>query len=453
MPALWWCIVCPCHRVDECGAPWIAECGMSWRHQLLREEMAAEAAANESGAPAAAAAAAAPADVADPVVEVPTPRSSQRKAKPPWHCQRCGTSTTPCHRPGPAGRATLCNGTFAGGGRAEEGRAGRGARLCSARIGGDVCREADSLLGVPAGWACANVRPFAPGCRRSLASWVVRCRFWVGRVSGCRGCSVRASVEGPAKAGGAGGFSGGFHGCGRGARAGCCYCAWRCSTLGTPAAPAAAAAACPMPTVVDSVSSVCLHRAMGSGRRGCCARFAHHGGWWVVLPLLRWAGPAVRCQRHGPPVARLRDAVSRPLRWTALLVGSRRRHALCRGCGSLDWLAVRVAMWTTFFCLWALFFRDVHCGCGGGQPGFVVGRLNLYMWVFVCRGSATGCRPFVVVVFCDSTRPRGESSLPVVSRSGSRLMMKSSSRPSPGRQAAACQCVAAAYCTMTMRGL
>lgn len=219
MPARWWCIVCPCHRVDECGAPWIPECGMNWRHQLLREEMAAEVAANESRAPAVAAAAAAPAVVAEPVVEVPTPRSSQRKAKPPWNCQRCGTSTTPCHRPGPAGRATLCNGTFAGGGRAEEGGSGKGASICSARISGDVCREADSLLGVPAGWACANMRPFAPGCRRSLAFWAVRCRFWVGCVSGCRGCSVRASLEGPAKAGGTGGFSGGYHGCGRGARA------------------------------------------------------------------------------------------------------------------------------------------------------------------------------------------------------------------------------------------
>lgn len=171
MPARW-CVVCAHHRVDECGAPWIAECGMSWRHQLLREEMAAEAAANESRAPAAAAAAAAPADVADPVVEVPTPRSSQRKAKPPWNCQRCGTSTTPCHRPGPAGRATLCNGTCAGGGRAEEGGAGRGASLSSARTGGDVCREAASLLGVPAGWAYANVQPCvpcSPGRRRYLA--------------------------------------------------------------------------------------------------------------------------------------------------------------------------------------------------------------------------------------------------------------------------------------------
>lgn len=207
---------------------------------------------------------------------------------------------------------------------------------------------------------------------------------------------MRAAVEGLAKAGGAGGFSGGYHGCGRGARAGCCCCVSRCSALGTPAASAAAAAASPMPTVVDSASSVYLHRAMGSGGRGCCARFPCHGGCWVVLPWLWWAGLVVYRQRHGPPVARRFDPLPRPLRWPALLVGSQRRRAPFWSCSSLR-LAGRSGCHVDLFLLFAgPFFCDVH--------SVGVGRVNGVLWlaVYTCKSGClcvapvqSGVAPFV----------------------------------------------------------
>lgn len=88
------------------------DCGLRWRDQQFREELAAAAdggAAQEAAAAAALMAAAAPPPVA------PSPQVPDRRPKAPWQCQRCARTVTPCHRPGPDGKGTLCNGMFAKG--------------------------------------------------------------------------------------------------------------------------------------------------------------------------------------------------------------------------------------------------------------------------------------------------------------------------------------------------
>lgn len=118
---------------------------------MYREELDVPSAADMSREAAAGATTAAVAADPDPVVQGPNlPRERQRKAKASWRCQRCWTSVTPCHRPGPAGKATLCNGMFGGDGGAE-GRTGYWAGgSFLARSGRDICRVAGPQHDIPA---------------------------------------------------------------------------------------------------------------------------------------------------------------------------------------------------------------------------------------------------------------------------------------------------------------
>lgn len=123
-----------------------AACGIRWRDEQLREEAAAFAAAPAGDASAASSAAddayvqaggggwggqragaaglgGAVATALGPAIErqrgLPRGRASLRGATGSWRCQRCLKCVTPCHRPGPGGKGTLCNGTCAGGMRRE----------------------------------------------------------------------------------------------------------------------------------------------------------------------------------------------------------------------------------------------------------------------------------------------------------------------------------------------
>ncbi|GAB0498629.1 hypothetical protein MMPV_009975 [Pyropia vietnamensis] len=115
MAGSWQCEQCAvhetvCRRAGPSGdASLCNECGLMRRDQLYREQRAVPSTADASQEAAAGTTTATVAADSDPVVLVPMPRERQGKAKASWHCQRCLTSVTPCHRPGPGGKATLCN--------------------------------------------------------------------------------------------------------------------------------------------------------------------------------------------------------------------------------------------------------------------------------------------------------------------------------------------------------
>lgn len=163
----------PCAGGFFCAGP--TACGIKWRDQQVRENRAAFAASADDASAAAyaaddgaygghsddggaygfagggegrrvavAAAAAGRAAGPPPVPSLarrrPRGRASMRGGTGPWRCQRCLKCVTPCHRPGPGGKGTLCNGTCAGGAVRVVWRRWRGGR-CGRRIvvGVDFC--------------------------------------------------------------------------------------------------------------------------------------------------------------------------------------------------------------------------------------------------------------------------------------------------------------------------
>lgn len=113
--ALWWWCVC-IWRVflDGCVAPGSAACGLRWKDQRKREAreaaLAAESALDTNVAVAAAAVQQQLDETSAAAAAAAALYAPERGAGKPWQCQHCASRDMFCHRPGPGGMGTLCNG-------------------------------------------------------------------------------------------------------------------------------------------------------------------------------------------------------------------------------------------------------------------------------------------------------------------------------------------------------
>lgn len=91
-----------------------AACGLRWKDQLKREKrQAARAAEAALDTDVAVAAAAVQKQLDDAAAAAATAQvAPERGATEPWQCQHCSSRDMFCHRPGPGGMGTLCNGTL-----------------------------------------------------------------------------------------------------------------------------------------------------------------------------------------------------------------------------------------------------------------------------------------------------------------------------------------------------
>lgn len=101
-----------CGLLGGYGALGAAACGLRWKDQLKREKktaaLAAESALDTDVAVAAAAVQQQLDEVSAAAATVQV--APEREAGEPWQCQHCATRNSFCHRPGPNGMGTLCNG-------------------------------------------------------------------------------------------------------------------------------------------------------------------------------------------------------------------------------------------------------------------------------------------------------------------------------------------------------
>lgn len=107
-----WMIGRACGRLGGYGALGAAACGLRWKDQLKREKKAAALAAESALDTDVAVAAAAVQQQLDEVsaAAATVQVAPEREAGEPWQCQHCATRNSFCHRPGPNGMGTLCNG-------------------------------------------------------------------------------------------------------------------------------------------------------------------------------------------------------------------------------------------------------------------------------------------------------------------------------------------------------
>lgn len=88
-----------------------AACGLKWKDQLRREERAAALAAESALDTDVAVAAAAVQKRLDESLAAAASRPAvDRAVSGAWQCEHCGSQDMFCHRPGPSGMGTLCNG-------------------------------------------------------------------------------------------------------------------------------------------------------------------------------------------------------------------------------------------------------------------------------------------------------------------------------------------------------